>query len=170
MLRNNKGVTLVELLIVIVILGIIAAIAVPAVGNIVENAQKDAVIADATTIRSAINTYCLSEDDVACDEDNELINTELLAAYFDGDFEDYTAWQNGGTWYVALVSGDYIFAGNPNDNDTSRGDVEDAPDDDETITYELDIDDVDNVDFAADSEGDVTIEVNFITEETTEED
>ncbi|MFP4078643.1 MAG: type II secretion system protein, partial [Candidatus Izemoplasmataceae bacterium] len=63
MVRNEKGVTLVELLIVIVILGIIAAISVPAVGNIVSNAEKDALLGDATNLESAIDLYCTSEDD-----------------------------------------------------------------------------------------------------------
>ena len=71
-LKNNQGVTLVELLIVIVILGIIAAIAVPAVGNIVENAEKDAVIGDATAIRDGAQLYCASnaQADECSDQDS----------------------------------------------------------------------------------------------------
>ena len=38
-LKNEKGLTLVELLAVIVILGIIAAIAVPSIGNIIDNSR-----------------------------------------------------------------------------------------------------------------------------------
>jgi len=42
MMRNEKGFTLVELLAVIVILGIIAAIAVPSIAGIIDNSKKDA--------------------------------------------------------------------------------------------------------------------------------
>ncbi len=38
-LKEQKGLTLIELLAVIVILAIIAAIAIPAIGNIIENSQ-----------------------------------------------------------------------------------------------------------------------------------
>ena len=38
-LKNEKGLTLIELLAVIVILAIVAAIAVPAIGNIIENSR-----------------------------------------------------------------------------------------------------------------------------------
>jgi type IV pilus assembly protein PilA len=40
--KNQKGLTLVELLAVIVILGVIAAIAVPAIGGVIGNAKKSA--------------------------------------------------------------------------------------------------------------------------------
>lgn len=40
MLRNEKGLTLIELLAVVVILGIIAAIAVPSIGKIIDNSKK----------------------------------------------------------------------------------------------------------------------------------
>lgn len=44
-LKNQKGITLVELLAVMVIVGIIAAISIPAIGNLIENTRKDAYIA-----------------------------------------------------------------------------------------------------------------------------
>lgn len=56
-LENEKGLTLVELLAVIVILGIIAAIAIPSIGGIIENSRVKAVKADAQTILSAANMY-----------------------------------------------------------------------------------------------------------------
>lgn len=56
---NKKGVTLVELIIVIVIIGIISAFAVPAVGRYLENAQKSATLRDAQEFRSAANSYCI---------------------------------------------------------------------------------------------------------------
>ena len=39
-LKNQKGLTLIELLAVIVILGIIAAIAIPSIGNIIQNTKN----------------------------------------------------------------------------------------------------------------------------------
>lgn len=56
-LNNEKGLTLVELLAVIVILGIIAAIAVPSIGNVIENSKYNAVKADAINVLSAANLY-----------------------------------------------------------------------------------------------------------------
>ncbi|PIC67871.1 Tfp assembly type protein [Sporosarcina sp. P21c] len=58
---NQKGLTLVELLAVIVILGIIAAIAVPAIGNIIENTKYNAVKSDALNALSAANLYYAEE-------------------------------------------------------------------------------------------------------------
>jgi len=49
-LKKEKGFTLVELLAVIVILGIIAAIAVPMIGNVINDSKDKAILADAQTI------------------------------------------------------------------------------------------------------------------------
>lgn len=52
-LKNQKGLTLIELLAVIVILGIIAAIAVPSIGAIMDNSKRDAHIANAEMLVNA---------------------------------------------------------------------------------------------------------------------
>jgi type IV pilus assembly protein PilA len=56
-LKNEKGLTLIELLAVIVILAIIAAIAIPAIGNIIDNSRYNAVKSDATNVLNAANIY-----------------------------------------------------------------------------------------------------------------
>ncbi len=58
MVKNNKGVTLIELLIVIVVMGIIAAFSIPAVGTIISNTNKDAILNDAIQVEQAARTYC----------------------------------------------------------------------------------------------------------------
>ncbi|MBB4825856.1 type IV pilus assembly protein PilA [Sporosarcina luteola] len=63
-LKNEKGLTLVELLAVIVILGIIAAIAVPSIGSIIENSRIKAAKADALNAMSAAQLY-FAENDTA---------------------------------------------------------------------------------------------------------
>lgn len=55
-LKNEKGLTLIELLAVIVILAIIALIAIPAIGSIVSNSKSKAVLSDATAIIAGAKT------------------------------------------------------------------------------------------------------------------
>ena len=59
-LKDERGLTLVELLVVVVILGIIAAIAVVAIGGIIENSKKDAMVADAKQMVSSAKLYTAS--------------------------------------------------------------------------------------------------------------
>lgn len=59
-LKDERGLTLVELLVVVVILGIIAAIAVVAIGGIIENSRKDAMVSDAKQMVNAAKLYVAS--------------------------------------------------------------------------------------------------------------
>lgn len=63
LLKNKKGVTLVELLAVVVILGIIAAIAVPTIGGLIARQQANADRATFTSIEQAAITYATAEND-----------------------------------------------------------------------------------------------------------
>ena len=82
-LKNEKGLTLVELLAVIVILGIIAAIAVPSIGNIIQNTREKAVLADATNAIEAANLYFAENPDATTialkkDGDADSLETQYL--------------------------------------------------------------------------------------------
>ncbi|EOR25499.1 MAG: prepilin-type N-terminal cleavage/methylation domain-containing protein [Niallia nealsonii] len=56
-IKNEKGLTLIELLAVIVILGIIAAIAIPSISGIIQKSREDAVKSEAITIINAAKNY-----------------------------------------------------------------------------------------------------------------
>ncbi|MGG4410387.1 prepilin-type N-terminal cleavage/methylation domain-containing protein [Niallia taxi] len=72
-IKNEKGLTLIELLAVIVILGIIAAIAIPSIANIIEKSRFDAIKADAVQILNGAQTYISANDY----QTGELTGTEL---------------------------------------------------------------------------------------------
>ena len=80
-LKNEKGLTLVELLAVIVILGIIAAIAVPAIGNIIDSSRIKAAKADAANIVSAANIYFAENTNEKVFTNEESTKTEGYESY-----------------------------------------------------------------------------------------
>ncbi len=77
-IKNEKGLTLIELLAVIVILAIVAAIAIPAIGNIIDNSRFSAVKSDAINSINAASIYFAenaAENTVAV---NRLVNDGYL--------------------------------------------------------------------------------------------
>lgn len=91
--KNEKGLTLVELLAVIVILGIVAGIAVPSVMNIMQKSKVNAVKADAIQILSAAKTYAASNPDDAEISESEIadyISKSKLNTSTSTTVEDFT--------------------------------------------------------------------------------
>jgi len=56
-IKNNKGFTLIELIVVIAILGFLATVAVPKVIGVVQRAQVSSTEANRTIIQNAVERY-----------------------------------------------------------------------------------------------------------------
>jgi len=55
--RKNKGFTLIELMIVVAVVGILAAVAIPKYGELIEKANLGATLGNLSSIRSAVSIY-----------------------------------------------------------------------------------------------------------------
>ena len=108
-LKEEKGLTLIELLAVIVILGIIAAIAIPAIGNVIENSRYGAAKSDMLNAISAANVY-------AADKGEDPSNLTDLSDFLEnkGTITDATFSRTGDNM---AITADLTVSGN------SHGDV-----------------------------------------------
>jgi type IV pilus assembly protein PilA len=79
-LKNEKGLTLIELLAVIVILGIIAAIAIPSIGGIIQKSKEDAIKADAIQVINGAKLYVAANGVPA---EGETLEAEELESFVD---------------------------------------------------------------------------------------
>lgn len=87
LLKNQKGLTLIELLAVIVILAIIAAIAIPAIGNIISNSKDKAILSDAAGVLAGAK---IAIADGACGdtrEDTVTCKADVLEDVFEGELD-----------------------------------------------------------------------------------
>ncbi|MDN3449176.1 prepilin-type N-terminal cleavage/methylation domain-containing protein [Planococcus sp. APC 3906] len=103
-LKDQKGMTLIELLAVIVIIAIIAAIAIPAIGNIIENSRVGAAKSDALSAFAAAELY-LAENAA----DTAITTAELTGGgYLDdlGSFPTAT-----GPAFAVNTAGDLLLTG-----------------------------------------------------------
>ncbi|HZG60700.1 MAG TPA: type II secretion system protein [Anoxybacillus sp.] len=77
LIKNEKGLTLIELLAVVVILGIISAIAVPSIGGLIDNSKKDAHVANAQQMINAAKIYVAGNAKKLSSGDNDLLLKDM---------------------------------------------------------------------------------------------
>ncbi|MEK3838604.1 MULTISPECIES: type II secretion system protein [unclassified Paenibacillus] len=82
--EDQKGFTLIELLAVIVILGIIAVIAIPLIGNIISDTKKDSDVATARQIYDAARLYIAGERDGKFSDDNTAVTVTIAEMQTEG--------------------------------------------------------------------------------------
>ncbi len=78
-LKNRKGLTLIELIAVLVILGIIAAIAVPTIGNTINNQKQRAAEAEWSAIQSAAELYSFQNSDDTAISMDDLFDNDYIS-------------------------------------------------------------------------------------------
>ncbi|MGG3842159.1 prepilin-type N-terminal cleavage/methylation domain-containing protein [Anoxybacillus kestanbolensis] len=127
-IRNEKGLTLIELLAVIVILGIIAAIAIPSIGGLIENSRKDAHIANAQQMVNAAR-LAYTADSTKTEytlkylEDKKYLEPVKKPGGGDYDKEASKVVLDNNVWKVTLVSGKTIHIDNKDPGEVKRDDV-----------------------------------------------
>jgi len=78
-LKNRNGLTLIELIAVLVILGIIAAIAVPTIGNTINAQKQRAAEAEWSAILSAAELYIVENDSETAFSMDDLYNNDYIS-------------------------------------------------------------------------------------------
>ena len=83
-MRNQRGFTLIELMLVVLIIGLITAIALPLYGNAMRNAERKALAVDCREIQSAFSRYQIDNGVYPADADFDLATMDPLVS--DGYF------------------------------------------------------------------------------------
>ena len=110
MRKNNKGFTLVELMVVVAILGVLVAIAIPVYSNVTASAKTAADKANVRTINGAIEVYRAANGSITALEGSVNSSHHLVA---DGYLKEAPADPWGGTRTYTIASGSATELGTP---------------------------------------------------------
>jgi type IV pilus assembly protein PilA len=102
-MKDQRGLTLIELLAVVVILGIIAAIAVPSIGKLIDNTKEDAVVAEAVQIINGAKLYVIQEIKTPA-------TVELTETQIGGYVDNVKSANTGYTVTATYSSGKYTYS------------------------------------------------------------
>ena len=124
--KNQGGFTLVEIMIVVAIIGLLAAIAVPGFIRARKRSQATAVLNDARVLDGAKDQYAIENNKTG----STTVSAAMLQPYLKPGSRLYTAAGSGGT-ISDLVGNDYTlgtFDSNIKVNDTTKGSFADVVD------------------------------------------
>ena len=118
--RNEEGLTLIELMVVVVILGIISAVAIPAISSAINSAKVSTTESDLATLQQALQRYYIDNNQYPTTL-SSLTAASVGGPYMDVTFPEKDAWSN--PIYYAQVSGTgyYLISGG------STSDTKSAP-------------------------------------------
>ncbi|WP_053376945.1 prepilin-type N-terminal cleavage/methylation domain-containing protein [Paenibacillus sp. FJAT-27812] len=109
--RNQKGLTLIELLAVLVIVGIIAAIAIPAIGGTISKSKTKADTASEKMIQEAALRYVIEQSPEPADgtviTESTLVSGGYLNAaptFNDGLARTFTAKKTASGWSIVVTT------------------------------------------------------------------
>jgi len=104
--KSKKGFTLVEIMIVVVIIGLLAAMAIPAFNKVREDSREKAIINNLRQVASAGQQYILDEGKSSVDyADLEGVYFTTIASVAEEDYSGITVSEDGGKLVVKTDGG-----------------------------------------------------------------
>lgn len=124
MLRSNKGFTLIEVIVVIVILGILSAVAVPKIIGNIDDAKVNTLKQNLEIIKTAINTSYAAGTITALPTNDAGVNALLSGRNLASMAIGYTV--SGTTYTLTAVANGTVSVGTPAGNVVSVYNLKDA--------------------------------------------